>query len=276
MKYIDVHCHLNFTDYDADREETIARARTAGVGMIVVGTGKETSRKAVELAEANDDIWAIVGLHPIHVSEEMGKETFDHDFYLKLAQHPKVVGIGECGFDYFRTDGTARDHELQREAFLGQIAIANQVNKPLMLHLRNTKNKSDSKAQEAKTGGNAYRDALDILKNPATKLKVKGDAHFFAGNWGEAKEFLDLDFNLSFNGVITFTRDYDEVIRNAPIDRIMSETDAPYVTPVPHRGKRNEPSYVVEAAHAIAAIRGEPLEMVLPHLVDNARRLFGF
>ncbi len=255
MKYIDIHCHLNLEQFALDREEVIVRARAKEVGMIVVGTNLKTSRLAVKIAEENPDIWAIVGLHPV----EIPCEQFDFDIYKKLADHPKVVGIGECGFDYFRQGYENRS--IQQEVFEKQIAIANEVKKPLMLHLRNG----------LQSHQNAYKDALDILKNHA---KVPGDAHFFAGNWEEGKQFLDLDFRLSFTGVITFARDYDEVIRNTPLNMIISETDSPFVAPLPNRGDRNEPAFVVEIAHTIASVRGETREKVLPHLIDNARKLF--
>ena len=255
MNYIDIHCHLNFDDFDLDQKEVIKRAQDKGVGMIIVGTNYKTSEKAVKIAEENENIWAIVGLHPV----EIPCEAFDFDAYKKLAQHPKVVGIGECGFDYFRQG--YENKPLQQEIFEKQIAIANEVKKPLMLHLRNGIEKDQ----------NAYIDALEVLKKHA---KVHGDVHFFAGNWEEAKQFLDLGFRLSFTGVITFARNYDEVIKNTPLNMIMSETDSPYVSPIPHRGERNEPSFVIEVANTIATIRGEAPEKVLSHIVDNARKLF--
>ena len=117
----------------------------------------------------------------------------------------------------------------------------------------------------------AYDDALEVIKSHA---KVRGDTHFFAGSWDTAKKFLDLGFTLSFTGVITFTHDYDEVIKNTPLDMLLSETDAPYVTPVPHRGKRNEPAYVIEVVRKIAEIRGQDVEMVRAQLIENAVRVF--
>lgn len=275
MKYIDIHCHLNFPDFDADREEAIHRAQEAGVGMIIVGTTRETSQKAVEIAETHENMWAIVGLHPIYA----GEEDFDRDFYLQLARHDKVVGIGECGYDYYRAPVVP--FERQYTAFLGQISVANEVGKPLMLHLRS------GEGIKATGHTNAYADALTALREHA---KVIGDAHFFAGSLDEAKAFIDLGFYISCTGVITFARSYDEIIRNVPLDRLMSETDAPYVTPVPHcgeRGKaqgkaggkrsapvRNEPLFVTAVAHKIAEIRGESEEIVLSALMENARRLF--
>ncbi|MDO8483002.1 MAG: TatD family hydrolase [bacterium] len=273
-QFFDVHAHVNFTAFDADRDATIKRALDAGVFMINVGTQADTSRSAIELAERHErGVYAIVGLHPIHTgksfhdAKELGEggkeftsrgEIFDMDAYHAMAEHPKVVGIGECGLDYYRVE--PESEKAQRDAFARHIALANEVGKPLMLHVRNGSGKS------------AYRDALAILKSEA---KVKGDFHFFAGGWGEAKEILDAGFNLSFTGVITFARNYDEVIKNTPPDRIMSETDCPYVTPAPFRGKRNEPLHVREVVKKIAEIRGEDFERVRAQLVQNAVKFFG-
>jgi TatD DNase family protein len=255
MKYVDVHCHLNFPEYALDLEETLKRAREKEVGMIVVGVDFETSKEAIKLAEENENIWAIVGLHPANVHCEI----FGYERYISLAENPKVVGIGECGFDFYR-QGQA-PFEVQKEVFIKHIEIANELKKPLMLHLRNGMQKDE----------NAYDKALEILKGHA---KVPGDAHFFAGTMEQGKKFLDLGFRLSFTGVITFVRDYDEIIKNIPLNMIMAETDSPYVTPVPYRGTRNEPAYITEVAQAIGAVRGEPQEKILPHLVDNAKELF--
>ncbi len=273
--FVDIHTHVNFAAYDADREEVIKRASDAGVAMINVGTQVDTSRKAIEIAERADNCFAIVGLHPIHTSKshhdekELGAgnkeftsrgENFDMDVYRQMFKHPKVVGIGECGLDYYRLD--EESIKKQREDFEKQIDLANEVGKPLMLHVRSNK----------ESGRSAYRDALEILR---ARAKVKGDFHFFAGSWEEAKEILDFGFTLSFTGVITFARDYDEIIRNAPLDMIMSETDAPYVSPAPFRGKRNEPVHVREVVKKIAEIRGEEYEKVREKLAENACRVFG-
>ena len=167
-------------------------------------------------------------------------------------QNPKVVGIGECGLDYYRLDSDSI--EKQKEAFIAQIELANEFNKPLMLHIRQ-----------------AYQDALAILKE---HTKVKGNIHFFAGSLEEAKAFIELGFTLSFTGVITFTHDYDEVIKNIPLEMIMSETDAPYVAPVPYRGKRNEPVYVSEVVKRIAEIKNLPESEVAEAIISNARRVY--
>jgi len=268
MNYYDCHTHVNFAAFKDEVTPTIERAREAGVGMIVVGTQFDTSREAVEVAEAHEDTYAAIGLHPIHSTKsyhdekELGEggkeftsrgEVFDAEKYFALGQSSKVVAIGECGLDYYRLEGDTK--KTQEEAFIQQIELANRLNKPLMLHIRN-----------------AYDDALALLKAHA---KVKGDVHFFAGDWDVAKKFLDFGFTLSFTGVLTFARDYDEVVRNAPLDMLLTETDAPYVAPKPYRGKRNEPAYVVEVVKAIAEIRGEPLEKVRDQLAANARRVFG-
>lgn len=267
MKYFDAHTHPQFVAYDADRGEAIMRATDAGVGLNVVGTQKDTSEAAVKFAESFEHVWASVGLHPIHTSKsyhdtkELGEggkeftsrgEEFDGAIYRTMAEHPKVIAIGECGLDYYRLDEETK--ERQHATFIEQIQLANDVNKPLMLHIRN-----------------AYDDALALIKQHA---RVTGDVHFFAGDWNVAKQFLDLGFTLSFTGVVTFTHDYDEVVKNAPLDMLLSETDAPYITPVPHRGKRNESMHIPLIVARIAEIRGEPLEKVREQLMENAKRVF--
>lgn len=268
MKYFDAHTHTNFVAYNDDREATIVRAKDAGVGMNVVGTQLDTSKAAVALAEQYDNVWATIGLHPVHTAKsyhdvkELGEggkeftsrgEIFDMAAYEAIGKNPRVIAVGECGLDYYRVEESTKD--VQSKAFIEQIELANTLGKPLMLHIRN-----------------AYDDALEILKAHA---KVKGDVHFFAGDWGIAKKFLDFGFTLSFTGVVTFTHDYDEVIKNTPLDMLLSETDAPYITPTPHRGKRNEPSYIPLIVNKIAEIRGEDSEEVAAKLLENAKRVFG-
>ncbi len=267
MKYYDIHGHVNFTIYDNDRDEVVLRAKEAGVGFVSVGTQIDTSRRAVEIAHKYDNAYAIVGLHPVHTSSshhdtaELGEgnreftsrgEEPDMDSYVELAKDPKVIAIGECGLDYYRLDdGSIRK---QKKAFESMIHIANEVNKPLMLHLRNGDNKS------------AYLDAYEIIKSES---KVKGNLHFFAGSIDEARPYLDLGCTFSFTGVITFTKDYDAIIKYLPLERIMSETDCPYVSPIPNRGKRNEPVNVIEVVKAIARIRDEDEEFVRLQLLKN-------
>lgn len=268
MKYFDAHTHVNFVAYNDDREQTILRARDAETGMNVVGTQLDTSREAVALAEKYDNVYATIGLHPIHTSKsyhdekELGEggkeftsrgEQFDMAAYEELGKSPRVIAVGECGLDYYRADESTKD--IQVKNFVEQIELANLLKKPLMLHIRN-----------------AYDDALEVIKSHA---KVQGDVHFFAGDWATAKKFLDIGFTLSFTGVITFTHDYDEVVRNTPLDMLLSETDAPYVTPAPHRGKRNEPAYVEYVVRRVAEIRGEDFEKVRAQIMANTQRVFG-
>ncbi|MBI2476155.1 MAG: TatD family hydrolase [Candidatus Taylorbacteria bacterium] len=282
-EFIDVHSHVNFAAFEVDRDAVIKRALEAGVWMINVGTQKDTSQKAVELAEKYPDgVYACVGLHPIHSGksfhdeQELGvggkeftsrSEQFNSTIYRTMAEHPKVVGIGECGLDFYRENQDS-GFKIQEKIFHQQIELAVAVNKPLMLHVRNG------------SGRSAYREALSILSAyggsaSGGKSGLRGNFHFFAGSWDEAKEILDLGFTLSFTGVITFTRDYDEIVKNAPLDRILSETDCPYVAPAPHRGKRNEPAYVSAVVKKIAEIRREDFEVVKKQLVQNAVNFFG-
>lgn len=275
MKYFDAHTHTNFVAYDADRDEVMRRAQEAGVGMNIVGTQLDTSKAAIEMAEQwGGDVYATIGLHPVHTSKsyhdtkELGEggkeftsrgEIFDFAAYEALGKSPRVIAVGEVGLDYYRNDESTK--QVQKEIFVQQIELANALQKPLMLHVRATQGTM-----------NAYEDALELIRAHA---KVQGDVHFFAGDWNIAKQFLNIGFTLSFTGVLTFTHDYDEVVRNTPLDMLLSETDAPYITPVPHRGKRNEPSYVIEVVRAVARIKGVGEEEAAAQLIKNARRALG-
>lgn len=273
--FIDCHAHTNFAIYDSDRDAVIRRALKEKVWMINVGTQKDTSKKACDLTlEYFDGVYAIVGIHPIHTDKsfhnkkELGEENssfvskgevWSLDNYESFFKNSKVVGIGECGLDYFHLD---KDTEIkQKKTFEAQVDFANKVGKPLMLHIRNPQI----------FGRNAYKDAYEILK---VNTGARGDIHFFSGSWEDAKLFLNIGFNISFTGVITFTRVYDEIIKNAPLDMILSETDCPYVAPIPYRGKRNEPLFVREVVKTIAEIKKEDFEKVRAQLVKNAIKLF--
>ncbi len=276
-KYIDIHSHVNFTAFDADRDEVIKRALANDTWVINVGTQLDTSKKAVDMVnQYSEGVYAIIGLHPIHTGasfhdkKELGEEgkeftsrgeSFNKEAYREMLKDPKVVAIGECGLDYYRMDTDSI--EKQKKAFIAQIELANEFGKPLMLHIRNS---------PADKTHNAYMDSLEILKQYS---KVKGDVHFFAGNVEEAQAFVDFGFTLSFTGVITFITDYDEVIKNTPLEMIMTETDAPYVTPTPYRGKRNEPVYVREVVKKIAEVKSLSEEEVAQAVIANAKRVFG-
>ena len=271
MKYCDIHSHLNDARFDADIDDTLSRMRAADTASIVVGTDKAMSLKAIALAEAHQDIWATIGLHPT----DDRNEEFDKAFYTKMATHPRVVGIGECGLDYYRLESerakgniSNMDAEVdrQQQVFIEQIEIAAQVDKPLMIHGRPEAGSMD-----------AYEDILFILKNCIKTYgdTVRGNVHFFVGNTDIAKQFLDIGFTMSFTGVVTFSHDYDEVLKYIPLESIMAETDAPYVAPKSMRGKRNEPSFIPETVSAIALIRGEDEERVREALIANSNRVFG-
>ena len=274
IKAIDIHSHLNFAAFRDDVGEVISRTIEGGVGVINVGAEKKSSERAIRIAkEAKGGVWATVGLHPIHTvasfhdKDELGEEgeaftskgeDFNFDYYKDLARNQKVVAIGECGLDYYRTP-SEESQARQENVFRKQIELALELDKPLMLHIRN-----------------AYDEALLILESYFIphKSKLRGNAHFFAGTLKQAKKFLEMGLTLSFTGVITFTHDYDELVRYVPLDMIMAETDAPYVTPVPHRGKRNEPLYVLEVIKKIAEIKNEPHDEVRETLLQNAKRVF--
>jgi TatD DNase family protein len=276
-KYIDIHSHVNFTAFDSDRDEVIKRALDNDTWVINVGTQADTSKNAVKLAHKySEGVYAIIGLHPIHTSasyhdkQELGDEgqeftsrgeVFDKNIYRELLKDPKVVALGECGLDYYHLDSNSI--KKQKEAFIAQIELANEIGKPLMLHIRD-----------------AYSDALVLLKEHA---KVKGVVHFFTGTLPEAQGFLDFGFMISFAGAITFPPKKDgtgshciEVIKNVPLDMILTDTDSPYVAPVPYRGKRNEPVYVKEIVKKIAEIKNLPEEEVAQAIVANAKRVFTF
>lgn len=240
MEYIDIHSHLNFKDFEPDFDQVLARMREKKVGTIVVGTTFETSKKAVELAQAHSDIWAIVGCHPIYA-----EEGFDYDAYKRLAQEKKVVGIGECGLDF------KYPNNKQKEVFEKQIVLAEEINKPLMLHIRD-----------------AYKEVYDIIRSHS----VRANAHFFAGTLEDADRFLDLGYSISFTGVITFAEEYAALVKHIPNDRIMAETDSPYVSPV--RGKRNEPGNVTDVVAKMAEIRGDTLIHMKSTVLENSRRFF--
>ncbi len=254
MKFIDIHCHLDFPDFKDDQEAVIKRMLDADGGMINVGVDVETSKSCIELAHKYPNIWATVGVHPTDNKEEQ-----DFSILEKLAEDPKVVAIGECGLDYARTG--EEDKPRQYEIFKKHIELANKVGKPLMLHVRN-----------GKTDTGAYKEALAILKEHA---RVPFNFHFFAGSIEDLHAILAVNGTISLTGVLTFTTDYNEVVRQVPMDRFMTETDAPFAAPMPYRGKRNEPLYVLEVIKAIALLKVESEEKVAQQSVDNARRVLG-
>ncbi len=258
MNLIDSHCHPQSSQYDKDRDEVIKRTLDGGVQMICVGTDLEMSRKAIELAGKYGGIWATVGLHP----NDNLDEDFDERTYEELLKKDNVVAMGEIGLDYYRT-AEPEDQKFQKERFIKQLELANKLSKPIILHCR------DSKAGST---GKAYPQMADILKNGYAKNG--GVVHSYTGSLEEAKQFLNLGLYLGFNGIVTFTRQYDEIVKYAPLDRILLETDAPYLTPEPYRGKRNEPLYIVEVAKKIAELKKITMEEVAETTTQNTKKLF--
>lgn len=258
MRYFDIHSHLNLTPLSQRQDEIIKILEEKEVSTITVGTDYETSLAAVEVAQKSANLFASVGFHP----SDAGAKEFDIAKFRELAGREKVVAIGECGLDYFRIDASdTATKNLQKEIFIQQIDLALEKNLPLVLHVRPSKGTQD-----------AYEDVLEILES--LEVKPRGDVHFFVGSPEIAERFLKLGFYLSFTGVLTFARDYDEVVRLTPIDRILSETDAPFVAPAPHRGQVCEPWMVEETVKKIAEIKGLDVEEVRLQLLENVTTLF--
>jgi TatD DNase family protein len=277
MNYFDIHSHINLKPLLDDQEGVIARMNEAGVGTITVGVDYETSRVALELAEKYENLYACIGLHPV----DNATEIFDYEKYLELAKHERVVAIGETGLDYFRLIGTDDEVEQQKnnqkEIFIKHIELALEVGKPLMIHARPSVAKAEAGSPK-KNSQDAYEDALDILES--YKLKLEGNNlianfHFFVGDIVIAKQIVKNGWTMSFDGPITFVNDYDEVIASIPIENIMAETDAPFATPAPHRGKTCEPYMVTEIYKKIAEIKELDAETCQNLINQNVTRVFG-
>ncbi len=274
LPIIDAHSHVQFPIYDADRAAVLARAYAAGVKMIAVGTQYATSKAGVDLAYAYpDEVWAAVGFHPNHLAEQWhhdikeqassAPERFDREAFARLAADPKVVAIGECGLDYYRMEGEdeAAIKTAQKEVLKGQIMIAEAVKKPLMIHCRPNKGTDD-----------AYEDLLRILEE--TKCAQKVIVHFYVGSPAITERLVAAGCYFTFGGVITFARNYDASIVRIPLDRILLETDCPYVAPRSQRGKRNEPAFIRETAQALAKIKNAELDVLFGRVYQTSRTIF--
>lgn len=261
LRYLDAHCHIQFDWYDADRDAVIAQMEERGVGGVVVGCDLESSKKAVELAEKHDNLWAAIGLHP----NEEPNEWFAPEPYRELAKSPKAVAIGECGLDYYRPEDTGEKAKRKQKNVLNDhLELAAELDLPLIIHSRPSKGTQD-----------AYLDLIALLAEAREKHpNLRGDIHFFVGGAEEMRALHALGFTTSFTAVVTFARDYDAVIKAAPLEMLLAETDAPFVAPASRRGQRNDPLAIMEVAAKIAEIRGQDPEMVRTALLANARRLF--
>ena len=252
MKLVDSHCHLDDPKFDADREQVIARARAAGVErMMAIGTGSGPPdlEAGIRLAERFPFVLATVGVHP-HDAAKASDEIFVR--LRDLTAHPKVAAIGEIGLDY-HYDFSPRD--VQRAVFRRQLEMAAETGKPVVIHTRE-----------------AWPDTMAMLRESGT---TAGIMHCFTGNAAQAAEALDLGFHLSFGGVLTFPKadDVREAARLTPEDRLLVETDCPYLAPAPHRGKRNEPAFVVETVRRLAEVRGSTPDEIAALTTANFERL---
>lgn len=295
---IDTHSHVHFNAYKNDMDEVIKHSLSHGVQMITVGTQSDTSRKGLEVAERYEGLWASVGLHPNHLHQQTfwdgdelpeeqqatGKiktraEVFNPALYRELASHPKCVAIGEFGLDYYRIpEGYDKQQVIddQVAACRAQLDLADEMNLPVIIHCRD-----------------AHERQYAILKEyvDAKKLPARGVIHCFTGTQEEAERYIDLGFYISFTGIITFPgkkhspltkggergvelTPLQNVVRALPLESLFIETDAPYLTPVPHRGKRNEPWYVQHVAQKIAELKNITVEEVDRVTTQNAKTLF--
>lgn len=268
-QYFDIHSHLNFKEFDVDRDAVIAKLAEENIWTTTVGTNLETSRQAVDLADKHPNIFATIGLHPAlgeeSIMEKKPIEAFNEPEFEKLVIHPKVVAIGECGLDYARLyahppEEIEKEKARQKAEFEKQIEFAVKYDKPLMIHCRD-----------------AYPDCLEILsaKKQIHGQKLRGNFHFFTSPVDLALKCIGLGFSVSFTGPITFVPQYQSMVMMIPLEHVMVETDSPYAAPIPHRGKRNEPLFVRDIVSKIADIKTENEESVRQLLVDNALTFFG-
>lgn len=253
MMLFDTHAHLHLAEFEPDRAEVLARARAAGVGIfLTVGIDAEDSRKAVALAEAEPDVYAAVGIHP---HDAAGADEAAFETLLRLARgSAKVVAVGETGLDYYRN---LSPREAQLAVFRRQLALARELRRPVVIHCRE-----------------AHADVLSVLREERAG-EVGGIMHCFSGDADYARTCLDLGFLISIAGPVTYpnARRLPEVVRAVPLDRLVVETDCPFLPPQPYRGQRNEPAWMVHTAEQVAFLLGVSREELAPRLTENARRL---
>jgi TatD DNase family protein len=251
---IDSHCHLDFADFAAERDAVVARARAAGLRrMITISTRTDAFGPILQLTEAYEDVFCTVGTHPHHAHEEA---EVSRDRLVALARHPKCIGIGEAGLDY-HYDKTPRD--IAARVFRTHIAAARKSDLPIVIHARD-----------------ADADIAAILQDEMGKGAFKGLLHCFTASADLAETALSLGLFISFSGVVTFKNSQmlREIARAVPMDRLLVETDAPFLAPVPHRGKRNEPAFITATAKTLAEVKGVPVQTIARVTTANTLRLF--
>lgn len=250
---IDTHSHIDMDDFD-DVASVVNNAKNSGVNKIVIpSVDKNSFEKIISLSDKFEEVYCALGIHP---SEAQNANDVDFDEIIKLSNHPKVVAVGECGLDYY-WDKTFIDE--QKNVFIKQIEIANSINKALIVHDRE-----------------AHKDTFDILVQNATNIPVI--MHCFSGSLEFALECVKNGYYIALGGVVTFknAKKVHEIAKEIPLTHLLLETDAPYLTPVPFRGKRNEPAYIKFIAEEISKIRGISVDEVAQATSDNARKVFGF
>ncbi len=274
---IDSHCHIQFNAYKDDAPLVIKKCQDSGIILNCVGSQIDTSRRAIEYAEKYKNIFATIGLHPVHlfatevdegeVAFKSREESFEYAEYQKLASHPKVVGIGECGLELYHLPENANREEIlkkQVNTFLQEYKLAKELGLPIVIHVRE-----------------AHDEMIKLLKS--LNEPIKGVVHCYTSDWKNAEEYLNLGLYLGFTGVVTFPPkktnpkpqlDLLEVVEKCPIDKMLIETDAPYLAPQAYRGERCEPWMVVEVAKKIATTRHLGLEEVIKITEANTRKLF--
>jgi len=257
--WLDSHCHVTADRFDADREEVLARAREAGVETLIAigsGYGIEGSRAAVELARERDDVFATAGVHP-HDADQL--DDAGRRQQRQWLAEPRVMAVGECGLDYHYMNSP---REAQRNVFAEQVALAREIDLPVSIHVRGD-------------GPEAYDELLDIWIQEGAG-DVDGVLHCYTGTKDFAHRALDHRFVVSFSGIVTFKQagDLREVAASIPLERVLVETDAPFLAPEGHRGRRNEPAWVTVVGETLAAVQGRPIEEVARHTSENARRFY--
>jgi TatD DNase family protein len=253
---IDSHAHIQGKEYTGEQNAVIARAREAGVEKIIAvgGAGDLSSNaEAIALADSFANVFATVGMHP-HDAKDVGADELRR--LRELTSHPKVIAVGETGLDYYYNHSP---HDVQRRVFSDFIHMARETGLPIVVHERD-----------------AAREAAELLREEGVG-ELRGVIHCFTGSYEAACAYLDLGFYVSFTGIITFKNagSLREVVRKVPLERTLVETDSPFLTPVPHRGERNEPAYVRLVAETIASVKALPLEEVAQVTSGNAQALFG-